>query len=51
MKGHSIGLHNNEAWIRNRFLIQRKSVAEIAKEAKVSEVSIYASLKKYKLKR
>jgi len=51
VKGHSIGLHNNEAWMRNRFLIQRKSIADIAKEAKVSEVSIYASIKKYKLKR
>ena len=29
----------------------RKSIADIAKEAKVSEVSIYASIKKYKLKR
>jgi predicted DNA-binding protein YlxM (UPF0122 family) len=51
VKGHSLGLHTNEAWMRNRFLIQRKSIADIAKEARVSEVSIYASIKKYKLKR
>ena len=50
-KGHSTGLHNNEKWLFDRFNIKKLSVGEIAKQAGVSEVSIYASIKKYKLKR
>ena len=50
-KGHSTGLHNNQKWLFDRFKIKKLSVGEIAKQAGVSEVSIYASIKKYKLKR
>jgi predicted DNA-binding protein YlxM (UPF0122 family) len=48
---HSTGLHNNRAWLFDRYNVKKKSVKEIAKEAKVSEVSVYASLKKFGLKR
>jgi len=50
-KGHSVGLHTNRAWLFKRYNIERKSVAKIAKEAGVSEVSVYASIKKMGLKR
>lgn len=49
--GHSKGLHNNKAWLFDRYNIKKKSVDEIAKEAGVSQVSIYAALKKFGLKR
>ena len=50
-KGHSAGLHNNKAWLFDRYNIKKKSIKEIAKEARVSEVSVYASIKKFGLKR
>ena len=49
--GHSAGLHNNKAWLFKRYCVERKSVKKIAKEAGVSEVSVYASIKKMGLKR
>ena len=50
-KGHSLGLHNNRAWLFKRYNVERKSVKAIAKEAGVSEVSVYAAIKKHRLKR
>jgi hypothetical protein len=50
-KGHSVGLHTNKAWMFKRYNLERKSVAKIAKEAGVSEVSVYAAIKKFGLKR
>ena len=50
-KGHSVGFHTNKAWLFKRYNLERKSVAKIAKEAGVSEVSVYASIKKFGLKR
>ena len=49
--GHSPVLHNKKAWIFKRYCVERKSVKKIAKEAGVSEVSVYASIKKFNLKR
>ena len=49
--GHSVGLHNNRAWLFKRYNLERKSVEKIAKEAGVSQVSVYASIKKFGLKR
>ena len=49
--GHSAGLHNNRTWLFDRYNIKKKSVKEIAKEARVSEVSVYAAIKKHGLKR
>jgi len=49
--GHSTGLHTNRAWLFDRYCKKRLSVKKIAKEAGVSEVSVYASIKKLGLKR
>ena len=49
--GHSAGLHNNRTWLFDRYNIKKLSVAKIAKEAGVSEVSVYAAIKKFGLKR
>ncbi len=51
MKGHSAGLHNNRKWLFDRYNIKKLSVAKIAKEAGVSQVSVYASIKRFGLKR
>ena len=48
---HSTGLHNNRTWLFDRYNIKKLSVAKIAKEAGVSEVSVYAAIKKFGLKR
>ena len=48
---HSVGLHTNKTWLFKRYCVERKSVKKIAKEAGVSEVSVYASIKKFNLKR
>jgi len=48
---HSSGLHTNRAWLFDRYCKKRLSVKKIAKEAGVSEVSVYASIKKLGLKR
>ena len=47
----STGLHNNKTWLFDRYCKKRLSVKKIAKEAGVSEVSVYASIKKFNLKR
>ena len=51
MAGHSVGLHTNKQWLFDRYCKKRLSVKKIAKEAGVSEVSVYASIKKFNLKR
>jgi predicted DNA-binding protein YlxM (UPF0122 family) len=48
---HSVGLHTNKQWLFDRYCKKRLSVKKIAKEAGVSEVSVYASIKKFNLKR
>ena len=48
---HSTGLHTNKTWLFDRYCKKRLSVKKIAKEAGVSEVSVYASIKKFGLKR
>lgn len=37
-------LYNSEAWLKLRFVQQRKSIADMAKEARVSEMTIRRSL-------
>ena len=49
--GHSIGLHTNKQWLFQKYCVKRMPVKKIAKEAGVSEVSVYASIKKFGLKR
>jgi Zn-dependent peptidase ImmA (M78 family) len=44
------GLHHSEAFLRKRFLMDKKSPEEIAKECGVSLQIIYRQLKKFGLK-
>lgn len=37
-------LHNSEAWLKLRFVTQKKSIAEMAQEAGVSEMTIRRAL-------
>jgi len=47
----SIGLHLSEAFLRKRYVMDKKTPEEIAKECEVSVQLIYRQLKKFKLKR
>jgi predicted DNA-binding protein YlxM (UPF0122 family) len=47
----SIGLHLSESFMRKRYLIDKKSPEDIAKECGVSVQIIYKQLKKFGLKR
>ena len=40
-------MYKNKAWMFNRFFVQKKSIPEIAKEAKCSERTIYNYLEKF----
>jgi transposase len=44
-------LYQSEIWLRKRYLIDRKSPEEIAKECKVSLETIYVYLAKFNLKK
>lgn len=37
-------LHTSQAWLKLRFVIQSKSISEMAKEARVSEMTIRRAL-------
>lgn len=44
-------LHHSEAYLRKRFLLDKKSIEDIAKECGVSVQIIYKQLKKFGLKK
>jgi hypothetical protein len=44
-------LYTNEAWLRKRFHVDRKTPEEIAKECGVSVETIYVYLAKFKLRK
>jgi hypothetical protein len=44
-------LYTNEAWLRKRFQLERKTPQEIAKECGVSVETIYVYLSKFKLRK
>ena len=44
-------LHHSEAYLRKRYVMDKKSPEEIAKECEVSVQIIYRQLKKFGLKR
>lgn len=44
-------LYTNEAWLRKRFLIDRKTPQEIAKECGASVETVYVYLAKFGLKK
>lgn len=43
--------YTNEAWLKRRYIHQRKTAKEIAEEAGVTEMTIDRYLDKFKLKR
>jgi transposase len=44
-------LYQSETWLRKRYLMDRKSPEDIAKECKVSLETIYVYLAKFNLKK
>ena len=44
------GLHLSEAFLRKRYVVDKKSIDEIAKECDVSFQIIYKQLKKFGIK-
>jgi hypothetical protein len=44
-------LYTNEVWLRKRFLVDRKSPEDIAKECGVSMETIYVYLAKFGLRK
>ena len=44
-------LYTNEAWLRKRFHLDKKTPEEIAKECGVSVETIYVYLAKFKLRK
>lgn len=47
----NLGLHLNESFLRKRYVIEKKSPDDIAKECGVSVQLIYRQLKKFGLKK
>ena len=47
----SLGLHLNESFLKKRYVQERKSPEDIAKECGVSVQLIYRQLKKFGLKK
>ena len=47
----SLGLHLNESFLRKRYIVDKKSPEDIAKECGVSVQLIYRQLKKFGLKK
>lgn len=45
----SVRLYNSKAWMRNRYLVLRKTPEEIAKEADCSLITVYRKLREYGL--
>jgi DNA-binding CsgD family transcriptional regulator len=44
-------LYQNEIWLKKRFLLDKKSPEEIAKECEASVETIYVYLAKFKLRK
>jgi hypothetical protein len=44
-------LYTNEAWLRKRFLVDKKTPQEIAKECGATVETIYVYLAKFKLRK
>jgi hypothetical protein len=44
-------LYTNEVWLRKRFLMDKKSPEDIAKECEASVETIYVYLAKFKLRK
>ena len=42
-------LHESQAWLHKRYIIERKTVIEMAQEAGVSHMTIQRALEKYGL--
>ena len=42
-------LYKSKDWLYRRYIVQRKTMEEIAKECGVTTMTIYRSLKDYKL--
>jgi DNA-binding CsgD family transcriptional regulator len=47
----SARLYTNEAWLKKRFIVDKKTPQEIAKECGASVETIYAYLAKFKLRK
>ena len=47
----NLGLHLNESFLRKRYVMEKKSPDDIAKECGVSVQLIYRQLKKFGLKK
>lgn len=47
MKVMRVKLYNSKAWMYRRYVIEKKSVDEIAKAASTSRRTIYLKLKEY----
>ena len=47
----NLGLHNNESFLKKRYVMEKKSPEDIAKECGVSVQLIYRQLKKFGLKK
>ena len=45
------GLHLNEAYLRKRYLMDKRSIEDISKECGVSVQIIYKQLKKFGIKK
>lgn len=43
-------LHKSKAWLVQRFLYEKKSIEEMAQEAKTSQMTIRRMLEKYGIK-
>lgn len=44
-------LYTNEAWLRKRYVLDKKSVPDIAKECETSAETIYVYLAKFGLRK
>jgi transcriptional regulator of acetoin/glycerol metabolism len=44
-------LYENKNWLYNRYVVQRKNIVEIAKEAGCSHMTIQRALKQFELTR
>jgi DNA-binding CsgD family transcriptional regulator len=47
----SAKLYTNEAWLKKRYWVDKKTAEEIAKECKTSVETIYVYLAKFKLRK
>lgn len=49
MKSMKLKLYDSKAWMYRRYVVEKKSVDEIAKEAGASRRTVYAKLKEFGL--